>query len=110
MRALMLGLVLAVAVGCGGRQVETTTSAAPMRSDMTLEVRNNLSQGVNVYVLTGGSDVFLRQVPANSTERLPVMGVASGANVILRAVTVDGSRTYTKENVTLSGSYSWQVP
>ena len=28
----------------------------------------------------------------------------------LKATTVDGTRTYTRDNVTLSGSLSWQVP
>ena len=75
-----------------------------------VRITNNLSQGVNVYVVSGGTDMFLRQVGANSTETLPVRGVASGSTVTLRATTVDGANTYSKENVVLSGTYVWQVP
>jgi hypothetical protein len=30
--------------------------------------------------------------------------------VNLRAVTVDGTRTYTKDNVTMSTMYDWRLP
>jgi hypothetical protein len=49
-------------------------------------------------------------VPANSSQHLPVSGVASGSNVTLKARTADGTREYTKSNVALSGTYAWQVP
>ena len=109
MKSLLAAMLMAVVAACGGRQVEVKTGAQPA-SNMSVSVTNNLSQAVNVYVVSGGSDIFLRQVPANSTQSLPVQGVANGATVTLRATTVDGSRTYSKDNVTLSGSYMWQVP
>jgi hypothetical protein len=109
MKSLLAAMMMAVVAACGGRQVEVKTGAQPA-SNMTVNVTNNLSQAVNVYVVSGGSDIFLRQVPANSTQSLPVQGVASGATVTLRATTVDGGHTYSKDNVTLSGSYMWQVP
>jgi hypothetical protein len=103
-------MLLAVAVAaCGGRTVEVHTAPSQTQS-IGIQVTNNLSQAVNVYVVTGGSDIFLRQVGANSTESLPVQGVAANSTVTLKATTVDGTRTYTRENVTLSGGYSWQVP
>jgi hypothetical protein len=101
--------MIASAAACGGRQVEVRTGAQPAAA-VTLRMTNNLSQAVNVYVTSGGSDLFLRQVPANSTEALPVQGVAAGSSVSLKARTVDGTRTYSKDNVVLEGSYSWQVP
>ena len=103
-------LVAAALAACGPRQVEVTTGAQPEVAETGVRVTNNLSQGVNVYVVSGGTDMFLRQVAANSTETLPVRGVASGSTVTLRATTVDGSRTYTKDNVVMSGTYVWQVP
>lgn len=103
--------MLAVALAaCGGRQVEVRTGPSTQASTVGLQVTNNLTQAVNVYVTSGGSDIFLRQVGANATESLPVQGVASGSTVTLKATTVDGTRTYTKENVTLSGNYVWTVP
>ena len=39
-------------------------------ADVSIRFTNNLSQAVNVYVTTGGTDVFLKQVPANSVEVL----------------------------------------
>ena len=65
---------------------------------------------VNVYVVSAGTDIFLKQVAARSTETLPVRGVADGSTVTLRATTVDGNYTYTKDNVVLSSTYVWQVP
>ena len=58
----------------------------------------------------GGSELFLRQVPANTVERVPVQGVTSGAKLTFKAVTVDGSRTYGSRDVTLTGLYAWSVP
>ncbi|HET7456081.1 MAG TPA: hypothetical protein VFJ74_00390 [Gemmatimonadaceae bacterium] len=96
---------------CGPRQVEVRTGASPdAAASVGVRVTNNLSQGVNVYVVNGGNDMFLRQVAANSSETLDVRGVAAGTSVTLKATTVDGTRTYTKENVVLSGTYVWQVP
>jgi hypothetical protein len=106
---LLAASVALSAAACGGRQVEVRTGPT-QTAEIGLQVTNNLSQAVNVYVVSGGSDIFLRQVGANATESLPVQGVATGSNVTLKATTVDGTRTYTKDNVTLAGSYRWQVP
>jgi hypothetical protein len=107
----MLALALALAA-CGQRQVEVRTAPTPAAAvEQSVQVTNNLSQAVNVYVTpSGGSELFLRQVPANSVERVPVQGVASGSSVIFKAVTIDGSRTYQSRNVNLVGMYSWPVP
>lgn len=109
MRALMLSLSLVVAAACSGRQVEVRTGPEPA-TDIALHVTNNLSQAVNVYVVSGTSDIFLKQVAANTVEHIPVSGVAAGSTVNLRAVTVDGTRTYTKNNVTLNAMYDWRLP
>jgi hypothetical protein len=39
-----------------------------------------------------------------------VAGVQSGTSVTLKAVTVDGSRTYQSRNAPLSGTFVWSVP
>jgi hypothetical protein len=109
MRVLMVSLSMLVLAACGGRQVEVRTGPE-LATDVALNVTNNLSQAVNVYVVSGGSDIFLKQVASNSVERIPVSGVPAGATVNLRAVTVDGTRTYTKNNVTLSSMYDWRLP
>ena len=109
MRALMLSLSLVVAAACSGRQVEVRTGPEPA-ADIALHVTNNLSQAVNVYVVSGTSDIFLKQVAANTVEHIPVSGVAAGSTVNLRAVTVDGTRTYTRNNVTLNAMYDWRLP
>jgi hypothetical protein len=107
--ALVAVVLLAVATaGCGPRNVEVGT--APSRPETNVRVTNTLGQAVNVYVLSGDNEIFLRQVPANSEARLPVPGVASGSTVRLRAVTIDGSRTYTSDSVVLQGTYPWRVP
>lgn len=96
-------------LACGPRQVEVRTGPQPV-SEATLRVTNNLAQAINVYVVNGGSDVFLRQVASNSAESMTVPGIAAGATVKLRATPVDGTRSYTRDNVTLTGLYEWQIP
>ncbi|MDP9179961.1 MAG: hypothetical protein M3O61_20020 [Gemmatimonadota bacterium] len=112
MRAFVASLALAVTVaatGCAGRQVEVTTGPQPA-ADVSVRLTNNLSQAVNVYVTTGGTDVFLKQVSANSVEVMPVAGIPAGTTVTLKARTVDGTRTYTRDNVQLATNYDWRVP
>ena len=109
MRALMLSLSMFALAGCSGRQVEVRTGPEPA-ADVALHVTNNLSQAVNVYVVSGTNDIFLKQVAANTVEHIPVSGVAAGSTVNLRAVTVDGRSTYTKSNVTLNSMYDWRLP
>jgi hypothetical protein len=103
--AALLGLST---TGCGPRHVEVQTASS--RPDVHVRVTNSLGQAVNVYVLSGDNEIFLRQVPANSEARLPVQGVGSGSTVRLRAVTIDGSRTYTSDPVVLHDNYPWRVP
>lgn len=108
-------VLLAVATvglaACGPRKVEVGTApvAAPSEA-LSIHMSNNLSQPVNVYVVNGATEIFVKQVAAGATEDLPVRGVSSVANVSLRATTADGTKSYTKDNVTLSSSYRWQVP
>lgn len=106
----LLALALSLATACGPRQVEVRT-APTAATEQSVQVTNNLSQAVNVYVTaSGSSEVFLRQVPANTVEKVPVQGISSGATVTFKAVTVDGARTYQSRNVGLSGMFVWSVP
>lgn len=107
-RVLAAALVLATA--CGPRQVEVRT-APSATAEQTVQITNNLSQAVNVYVTASGSaELFLRQVPANTVEKVPVPSVASGTTATFKAVTIDGSRTYQSRTVALSGLFIWSVP
>ena len=106
---LSLAVALAITSACGPRQVEVTTGAQPA-TDVSIRLTNNLTQGVNLYVTTGGTDVFLKPVSSSSVEVVPVQGIAAGTTVNLKAVTVDGTRTYTKNNVLLTSNYNWRVP
>lgn len=109
MRGILAAAVLLSAVACGPRQVEVRT--APTQSaDVTIHFTNNLSKAVNVYVNTGTTDMFVRQVAANTTEDLPVQGISNGTSATLKATTVDGASTYSKAGVLLSGTVSWRVP
>ncbi len=109
-RVACLALVVASATACGGRAVEVRT-APTVTSDLSVQVTNNLSQAVNIYATpTGGTELFLRQVPANTVEKIPVQGVSNGAKVTFKAVTVDGSRTYQSRDIALTGLYVWSVP
>lgn len=108
--ASVLGAVVAVGTAaCGPRQVEVRT-APTQATAVSVQVQNTLNQAVNVYVSTGGTDTFLRQVGANSTVSVPVQGFAPGSSVTLKAVTVDGVHTYTRNNVVLNGTYTFALP
>lgn len=109
MRVLMVSLSMLALAACSGRQVEVKTGPEPT-AEVAVHLTNNLSQSVNVYVVSGTNDIFLKQVAANSVEHIPVAGLPAGTTVNLRAVTVDGTRTYTKDNVTLSSTYEWRLP
>jgi hypothetical protein len=112
MKILLASLAMVLAVtstACGPRQVEVTTGAQPA-ADVSVRLTNNLTQAVNLYVTTGGTDVFLKQVAASSVETVPVHGINAGTTVTLKARTVDGTRTYTRDNVYLGSNYEWRVP
>ncbi|HTK46445.1 MAG TPA: hypothetical protein VL328_00525 [Gemmatimonadaceae bacterium] len=112
-RASLLALGLATLVACGPRQVEVRTApeATDAQSGPSVQFTNNLSQAVNVYVTAaGGNELFLRQVAANTVEKLPVSGVPAGATVTFKAVTVDGSRTYQSRSAPLASQFLWSVP
>jgi hypothetical protein len=104
--ALMLA---ATTSACGPRQVEVTTGAQPV-ADVSIRFTNNLTQAVNLYVTSGGTDVFLKQVAPSAVELVPVRGLAAGTTVTLKARTVDGTRTYSRDNISLSANYEWRVP
>ena len=110
MKITIASIVLALGLSaCGPRQVEVTTGALPA-ADVSIRFTNNLTQAVNLYVTSGGTDVFLKQVSASSVEVVPVRGLSAGTTVTLKARTVDGTRTYTRDNIYLASNYDWRIP
>jgi hypothetical protein len=108
--ALLAGVVL-TGPACAGRVVEVGAGRDAATADATLVVTNSLAQAVNVYVRpAGGSEIFLRQITGNLTETIPVRGLGAGTAVTLRAAPVDGSVSYTRENVVLARGVTWRVP
>ena len=112
MRALLAIVASTFAVAaCSPRKVEVRTEPSPAAAnEAAIHMTNNLTQAVNVYVVNQGTDMFVKQVAANSTDHLPVKGIPVGTSVSLKATTADGTRTYSKQNVVLSAMYEWQVP
>lgn len=114
MNARIVGLALAlIAVSaCKARQVDVRTSppAQQQQSQAAVAVTNRLTQAVNVYIVVNSTETFLRQVEANASETIPALGFTSGQTVTLKAVTVDGVRTYQKQNVVLAGTVQFQLP
>ena len=113
MSKVLVALLLSAAlVGCH-RGVHVKNAPAPAAAaarPVTFKVTNNLAQAVNVYVTSGGSDILAGQVAGNSTTALSVPGVGNGTTVSLKAQTADGTHTYTRDDVTLTSSFTWQVP
>ncbi|MFN8667135.1 MAG: hypothetical protein U0164_07985 [Gemmatimonadaceae bacterium] len=91
------------------RQV-VVQSAPSAAAEVSLKVTNKTSQAVTVFLTTGGTEQQLKVVAANSTELIPVRGVSAGSTVRLRAALADGSRSYTRDGVVLTGVFEWQVP
>jgi hypothetical protein len=108
-RLLSLAIALVAAAACGPRQVEVRTAPTEQTAN-SVQVNNTLDKAVNVYVTLNGSDTFLRQVSAKSQATIPVQGFAAGSSVALKAVTVDGVSTYSKQNVVLSGTSVFALP
>lgn len=108
-RTLVFAVSLATVSACSPRQVDVRT-APTTQAQVSVQVNNTLAQAVNVYVTSGGTDTFLKQVGANSSATIPVQGFASGTTVSLKAVTLDGQKTYSRDNVTLSGTYVFPLP
>jgi len=107
--ALCVAMLAATSSACGPRSASVRT--APTAAEATIHFTNNLAQPVNVYVVQGGTETFVRQVGANTTENLPVRGIALGSQVLLRAVTVDGKSQFDTQNpVALTSTYTWRVP
>jgi hypothetical protein len=111
MRAFLAGMLLVAATACGGRQVNVETGP-PATAAVTVRFTNNDTSPVNVYVVNPGTntDLFLKQVAANTTEDLPVAGMAVGTEVRLKATRTDGSKTYTSDPMQLAASTTWRVP
>jgi hypothetical protein len=108
--AFFVGLfVLAAAPACGPRAA-TVGSSPAQPAQVSIQVNNTLGQSVNVYVNVNGTETFLRQVAANSNVTIPVPNYSAGTTATIKAVTFDGARTYSRTNVTLSGTYAFQVP
>lgn len=107
-RAIALVAVLA-GVACGPRQVEVRTSPT-QATGVSIQVKNDIAQAVNVYITAGGSDSFLGQVGAKESKTMPVQGFASGTTVSLKAVTIDGAKTYSRDKVVLNGMYVFPLP
>ncbi len=97
---------------CAGRQVEVT-NPTPEASEAAISLRvvNSLDQPVNVYVVMGGNEMFVRQVGARSTETAVVRNVPAGSVITLRARPVDGRQAYERADVRLdAGVFEWRVP
>jgi hypothetical protein len=113
MKALFAALLVVSTLSisaCGQRQVEVSTGAQP-QSDVAINLTNNTSRQLNVYVVHGGQRIFVGQVSGNTSQLLTVANVPSGSVVRLEASTVSSTpQTYSRDGVMLSGTYAWQVP
>lgn len=108
-RVLIASLSAALLTAACHRQVEVRTSTAP-QSQSSVQVNNDLTQAVNVSVVMNGNETFLRQVAAKSSATVPVQGYAAGSAVTLKAVTVDGVRTFSRQNVVINGTFVFPLP
>ena len=91
-RPLAFAALLAFAGACSARQVEVKT-APTQATGLSIQVKNSLSQAVNVWITLNGAETFFAKVEANTSPTNPVQGIPAGSTVSLKAVTADGSRT-----------------
>ena len=106
--ALGLAVVTMMSSGCGPRAASVRTS--PTTAESTIHFTNNLPQAVNVYVIQNGTETFVKQVSASTTENLPVRGVALGSSVTLRATSVDNKSQFDSNPMALTSTLTWKVP
>jgi len=110
-RLVILVVGVALSTACRARTVDVRTAPpTQQQTQVAVQVNNTLAQGVNVWITVGGQDTFLKQVAANSTVTVPVQGFAAGSTVSLKAITLDGVRTYSRTNVVLNGTYVFPLP
>lgn len=109
MKKIITLLAFTTLAACAPRVLENP-SGPPTSTEVYLKVANGLGDPVNIYMVTSGSDLFLKQVAANSTESVPVQGVSPGTIVKLKARTSDGTKEYTRDDVTLTANYEWKLP
>ena len=108
-RFLCLAMLTLVPLAACARQV-TLQSTPAAAVEVSLKVTNRTTQAITIFVLAGGTEQPLKVVAANATELIPVPGVTGGSTVRLRAALADGSRSYTRDGVVLTGVFEWQVP
>ncbi len=102
--------VLLVVSACN-RNINTASQPVAQPPAPSITVTNGLDQAVSVSLSTAGKNsIFLGQVAPGTSATLAARGVSSGATVTLTATTADGANTYTRPNVTLTGTYAWQLP
>ena len=107
--AVAFALLGAAVPACAPRAINVSSGTEPAGAGLAFT--NGLRTAVNVYVRgPSGSEVFVRQVPAGTTEALVIRGIAPGAVVSLRAAPVDGGQGYSRESVSLGNGASWTVP
>lgn len=110
MKKLLLVVALVASQACS-RKVVVTTPTSPAATPSSVKVTNTASQAVTVYVTPpGGTEFPIGTVPSNTTAVLAVNGVAAGTAVRLRAALADGSRSYSRDAVPLTGVVDWKVP
>lgn len=108
-RKLLSAVALFAVVGCGPRAVDVTTGVEPA-SEVSVRFTNNLNQAVNFYIVSGGNNIFVKQVAANTVEWIPIQGFRAGTSVTLQARAVSGAPTYSRHNVVLEQTLEWSVP
>ncbi len=111
MSRFVSSVVLSASLLLAGCSRQVTVETAPAAAvEVSLRVTNGTAQSITVFVTSMGTELTVGQVAANTTALLPVRGVTSGSTVRLRAALADGSRSYTREGVTLTGVFEWRVP
>jgi ABC-type glycerol-3-phosphate transport system substrate-binding protein len=106
--ALGLALATMMSSACGPRAASVRTS--PTTAESTIHFTNNWATAVNVYVIQNGTETFVKQVSANTTENLPVRGVPLGSSVTLRAVSIDNKSQWDSNPMGLTQTLTWKVP
>lgn len=105
--ATMAFLLLVGASAACSRKVVVTTPAPS--TSVSLKVTNDATQAITVVVESGGTELTVGSVSANTTAVLELKNL-SGSTVKLRATLADGSKVYSRDGVVLTGIVEWRVP
>ena len=110
-RAVAVAMVIGTATTTAGCTALQAALGGGPGDPPALELRNDLTQAVNVYVRreNASGEVFLRLVDAGSVDTVRLRGIPLGRTIRLRATTVSGDHTVEQDPIVVERTSFWHL-